>query len=76
MTIELYNAEKLDQFAMRLFDVAADVRAMARQLSQSEVEEIPLNDKRVQIHLDEIENWAIRSRSKLEIQLRRMEKQG
>ncbi len=61
---------------MRLFDVAADVRAMARQLSQSEVEEIPLNDKRVQIHLDEIENWAIRSRSKLEIQLRRMEKQG
>ena len=76
MTIELYNSEKLDQFAMRLFDVAADIRTMARLLTKNEVEDIPLNDKRFLKLLDEMEDWAIKSKSKIEIYSRKIEKQG
>ncbi len=76
MTIQLYNSEKLDQFALRLFDVAADVRCMAKQLNQCDIEGIPLNDKRFLLLLDEMEAWAIKSKSKIEICSRKIENQG
>lgn len=74
MTIKIYTPDKLDQLALRLFDVAADIRSMAKRLNQSELDDIPLNDKKAMLLLDEMEMWALKSKSKIEIHLRKIDK--
>lgn len=76
MTIENYTPEKLEGCALRLLDIAAEIHAIARQMRQNDIADISLNDKKAILLFEELEAWTIRSKSKAEIVIRKMEKRS
>lgn len=71
MTIENYSPEKLEEHVLRLLDIAAEIHGIAKQMRQNNLDSIPLNDKKAILLLDALEAWAIRSKSKAEIHIRK-----
>lgn len=74
MTIENYSPEKLEEHVLRLLDIAAEIHGIAKQIRQNDLESIPLNDKKAILLLEALEAWAIRSKSKAEIHIRKINK--
>lgn len=76
MTIENYSPERFEECALRLLDIAAEMHLMAKELRQSGVQSVPLNDKKAILLLDGLEAWTVKSKSKTEILIRRIGKTG
>jgi hypothetical protein len=78
MTLQRYDAQKLDQFALRLMDLAAIVRQTANSSRENGLEEIPLHDKKALEWCANLEQWAHKLRADQEIRLlqRRAELRG
>lgn len=69
MTLKPYDAGKLDQFALRLLDVAAVMREMARQSRHNQVEDFALHDKKAHEWCANLERWARRAQAELEMEI-------
>jgi len=69
MTLEPYDAEQLDQLALRLFDVTAILRKMAENQRQEAVEEFLLHDKKALEWIDRLEQWARRAEADMQMQI-------
>ncbi len=63
MTLELYTPERLERLAMRFFDLAAEVREMAKTARQKDIESVAIHDKKVLLWIDSLEHWAKKSRA-------------
>ncbi len=70
MTIEQYTPEKLDQFTLRLFDVAADIRDLAKSARDANFNGIPIHDKKALLWVESLEIWVKKSQANYEIALK------
>ena len=71
MTIEQYTPEKLDQLALRLLDLAAELRGVANGARQAGADCLPVHDKKALLWLDNLEQWAGKTRIGAEVLLRK-----
>jgi hypothetical protein len=65
MTLKPYNSDDLDALALRLLDLCARVRAMARQAREEEVDRLDLHDRKAREYLDNFETWLYRAEAEL-----------
>jgi hypothetical protein len=72
MTLEPYDADRLDQTALRIVDIAAALRQMAAILRREPDLEFSMHDKKAAEWLANLERWVAESQAKLEVaQIRR-----
>ncbi len=69
MTLKPYTAEMLDQFALRLLDLAATLRGMANRSREFGVEDFALHDKKAGEWCKGLERWVHRSQAELEMKI-------
>ncbi|MGD9720809.1 MAG: hypothetical protein AB7O59_14055 [Pirellulales bacterium] len=65
MTLEAYDPDRLDQLALRMLDLCARVRTMARQSREAGVEKLDLHDRKAREHLDRFEEWLYKAEAEL-----------
>ncbi len=58
MTLAPYDPEKFDDLALRLLDLAAIFRGMARRSRDEQVDELSLQDKKATEWLTRFEFWT------------------
>ena len=69
MTLQLYDPQKLDQFALRLLDLAAIVREMANRSRERGIADLALHDKKALESCVKLEQWAHKIRADLEVRI-------
>ena len=78
MTLQTYDPEKLDQFALRLLDLAAIVRQMASRSREHGIADVALHEKKALEWCAKLEQWAHKTRADLEVKIlqQRAEQRG
>ncbi len=69
MTLIPYQPEKLDQFALRLLDLAAGLRAMALRSQEYEIADFALHDKKAAEWCGKLEQWIHKSQAELDMRI-------
>ncbi len=69
MTLRTYDPSKLDQFALRLFDLAANLRQMANRSRELGIEDFPLHDKKALEWCSKLEQWTHKTQADLEVRI-------
>ena len=69
MTLEPYDPGKLDEYALRLLDLAAAMRKMAQRSRRAEVEDLALHDKKANEWCTNLERWVRKCRADLEMKI-------
>lgn len=69
MTLEAYNADRLDETALRILEIAAAFRGMAQTLRQDPALELAIHDRKATEWLSHLERWVTDSRAKLDVAL-------
>jgi len=69
MTRKSYNPEMLDEWALRLLDLAVILRQMAATSRDNQVAELSLHDKKALEWCDQLERWARRAQADLELKV-------
>jgi len=66
MTLEPYDAQKLDQTILRIMDIAGELRQIS--LAKQRDPELPLamHDKKALLWITQLEQWAADSRMRME----------
>lgn len=70
MTLQPYGPEELDQFALRLLDVAAVLREMANKSRENEVADLALHDKKAQEWCNRLDDWAHQVQADFDVKMR------
>jgi hypothetical protein len=65
MTKSRYDAERFDDLARRLLDVACDLKGLARTVSDEGLTDFALHDRKPREWLGKLEAWTTKARSKL-----------
>jgi hypothetical protein len=73
MTLRPYPPEKLDQLALRFFDLAAEIRSWSKAADKENPPELLLHDKKALQWCENLEEWAKKTQLTLEIQIREAE---
>jgi hypothetical protein len=61
MTLEPYDPERLDRMCLRVFDLCARLRTLARQSRDQQLAPIELHDRKALEWLDNFEEWLFRA---------------
>ena len=69
MTLQPYNPENLDRFALRFLDLAATLRSMANTCREQGVEDFALHDKKASEWCANLERWMHKVQAELEMQV-------
>lgn len=69
MTLKPYPPSQLDDLAWRFFDLAADLRKMARECQRHGISSLDLHDKKPLEWLAKLQDWSDRAGADLEIRL-------
>ena len=69
MTLKPYDPQMLDQFALRLLDLAAVVREMAQRSREYQIDDFALHDKKVHEWCSNMERWVRKSQAELEMKI-------
>lgn len=69
MTLEPYDPRKLDELALRLFDLAAAARKMAQRCRRYRVEDLALHDKKANEWRANLAQWVRKAQTDLEIRV-------
>jgi hypothetical protein len=69
MTLEPYQPRKLDDFALRLLDLAAAMRRMARRSREHAVDDLALHDKKAREWTARLAQWTRRAEADLEVRI-------
>lgn len=72
MTLQTYDAEMLDRFALQLFDLASSVREMANLSREHAITDLPLHDKKAQEWCAKLQQWLHKSRAELDVRIRQL----
>ncbi|HLA83677.1 MAG TPA: hypothetical protein VJL29_02700 [Thermoguttaceae bacterium] len=67
MTLQPYDAERLDHLALELLDLAAIARDMAKICRDTGIDSFPLHDKKAQQWSGNLDRWLRRARAELEM---------
>jgi hypothetical protein len=71
MTIKSYEIQQIDDLGLRLFDLAAQVRALSLRAQEAKTTQIPLHDKKALEWITKLEEWVIRSENDADLAIRR-----
>ena len=69
MTLVPYDADRLDETALRILDIAAQIRQMASILRREPDVDLAIHDKKAAEWLAHLEHWAAESQAKLDLAL-------
>lgn len=69
MTLKSYDPGMLDQFALRLLDLAAMMRKMSQNSREYGIHDFALHDKKANEWIANLERWGQRSQADLEIRI-------
>ena len=69
MTLEPYDASKLDALAMRFLDLAATFRRMAQDIRQEGVENVAMHATRPLDYMSRLDQWARDAEARLQIEM-------
>lgn len=69
MTLKPYNPDMLDQFALRLLDLAALLREMANRSREYQIEDFAVHDKKAREWYASLERWVRKSQAELELKI-------
>ncbi len=69
MTLQTYSPHQLDQFALRLLDLAAIVRQAANESREYGIADLPVHDKKALEWCVKLEQWARKTRADLEVRI-------
>jgi hypothetical protein len=69
MTLQAYDPQELDHFALRLLDLAAIVRQMANRSRENGIADLALHDKKAQEWCAKLEQWAHKTQADLEVKI-------
>ena len=73
MTLQTYSPEKMEKLALRLFDMSAQLRNIAKDLRTNQLEELKINDKKALVWCENLEIWTQKNRNILDLILKRVE---
>jgi hypothetical protein len=78
MTLQTYDPSQLDQFALQLLDLAANVRQMANRSREYGITDLVLHDKKALEWCAKLEQWTHKIQADLEVKIlqSRAEKRG
>lgn len=65
MTKTSYDADRFDALALRLFEVACDLKALGRAVRDERLADFQLHDRKPQEWLGKLEAWTANARRKL-----------
>ena len=74
MTLQPFDAARLDDWALRLLDLAATFRRLAQHVRDEELEGLPLHDRKSSEWLARLEQWAHDAQARCERE--RLTRQG
>ena len=69
MTLKPYNPDMLDQFALKLLDLASQMREMANRSREYEIGDFTVHDKKAREWHANMERWMRKSRADLEMKI-------
>jgi len=69
MTLQPYSPEELDQFALRLLDLAAIMRNMASLARENGIDDLALHDKKAQEWCVKLAQWSHKVQADLEMRV-------
>jgi len=69
MTLVIYDADRLDETALRILDIAVRIRQMAIILREQPDVDLAIHDKKAAEWLVHLEHWAADSSAKLQMSL-------
>lgn len=69
MTLKPYTPEMLDQFALRVLDLASLLREMARRSREYQITDLAVHDKKPNEWLHNLERWIRKSQAELEVKV-------
>lgn len=69
MTLIAYAPDELDRLALRMFDLAADVRQIAHRGREHELATIPLHGNKIQEWLERLEAWSHDAKSRADAEI-------
>ena len=69
MTLQPYRPDKLDQLALRLLDLAAMTRDMAKTCHEYQIESFALHDKKAKEWCENLERWTHKARAELQMKV-------
>jgi hypothetical protein len=70
MTLQRYSPDKLDQFALRLLDLAAMMRTMANISREHGIVDLALHDKKACEWSAKLEDWLHKAEADLDVRVR------
>jgi hypothetical protein len=59
MTLEPYRPDRLDALALRVLDLAAQVRRMAQVVRENELAAVELHDRKALEWIEKLEKWGV-----------------
>jgi Xaa-Pro aminopeptidase len=71
MTRETYSPDRIDRLALRVFDCAADLRAIAEQMRSEQLDALVLHDKKALEYLARLEDWIHKGHAVFQVEARR-----
>jgi hypothetical protein len=69
MTLQTYDPHQVDQFALRLLDLAATVRQMANRSREHGIADLAVHDKKALEWCAKLEQWAHKTQADLEVRI-------
>ena len=69
MTLQAYDPGQVDQFALRLLDLAAILRQMANRSRENDIADFALHDKKALEWCAKLEQWAHKTQADLEVRI-------
>ena len=67
MTLQTYDAEKLDSLALQLLDLAVTARKMSTLCSEYDIQIFALHDKKARQWWGNLDRWLRKARAELEM---------
>lgn len=68
MTLEPYDAKRLDHLALELLDLAAIARDMSALCREFDIQTFALHDKKARQWWENLDRWLRRAKAELEMQ--------
>ena len=69
MTLQAYDPDQVDQFALRVLDLAAVLRQMANRSREHGIADFALHDKKALEWCSKLEQWAHKTQADLEVRI-------
>ena len=72
MTLQAYRPAEMDQLALRVLDISAQLRGFANDMRKNHMSELRINDKKALLWCDQLEDWMQKTRNHLDLTVRKM----